>query len=428
MFGLTGAQANHGEDVKEYWWYLDALPSHAWNRWRYHYPQARVPLRGPAGGERPAGQARPRVRAARHRGLRRRPVLDRRGPLRQGRPDRPADGDQRHQRRAGRRHPARAADRLVPQHLVLGRRRPQAGHGGHRRRPRSASSTRSSARWSWLADTGAGRRRADPAVLRERDQHGAAVRRRAGAPRTPRTGSTTTWSAARRPSTRSGAAPSAPSGTSCTVAAGRHGRAAAPAAPGGKSRAARRVRQELRARSWTPGAAEADEFYAELTPAGASADEALVMRQAFAGMLWSKQLYYYDVAPLAGRRPGPAAAARVAPVRAQLPLAQLRRLRHHVDAGQVGVPVVRGLGPGLPLRGAGPRRPGLRQVPADPAVPGVVPAPERRAARLRVGLRRRQPAGAGLGRAGGVRHRRRPRLRLPRAGSSTSCWSTSPGG
>jgi hypothetical protein len=39
-FGLTGAQGNHGEDVKEYWWYLDAIPSHAWNRWRYHYPQA----------------------------------------------------------------------------------------------------------------------------------------------------------------------------------------------------------------------------------------------------------------------------------------------------------------------------------------------------------------------------------------------------
>jgi hypothetical protein len=40
---------------------------------------------------------------------------------------------------------------------------------------------------------------------------------------------------------------------------------------------------------------EADEFYAELTPAGASPDEAMVMRQAFAGMLWCKQLYYYDV-------------------------------------------------------------------------------------------------------------------------------------
>jgi len=42
-FGLTGAQGNHGEDVKEYWWYLDAIPSHAWNRWRYHYPQGPFP-------------------------------------------------------------------------------------------------------------------------------------------------------------------------------------------------------------------------------------------------------------------------------------------------------------------------------------------------------------------------------------------------
>jgi hypothetical protein len=42
--------------------------------------------------------------------------------------------------------------------------------------------------------------------------------------------------------------------------------------------------------------AEADEFYAELTPATATADEAMVMRQAFGGLLWSKQLFYYDVA------------------------------------------------------------------------------------------------------------------------------------
>ncbi len=43
IFGLTGQEGNHGEDAKEYWWYLDALPSHAWNRWRYHYPQAEFP-------------------------------------------------------------------------------------------------------------------------------------------------------------------------------------------------------------------------------------------------------------------------------------------------------------------------------------------------------------------------------------------------
>ncbi|WP_208103797.1 hypothetical protein [Mycolicibacterium sp. CBMA 226] len=42
-FGLTGDEANHGEDVKEYWWNLDGVPSHAWNSWRYHYPQAEFP-------------------------------------------------------------------------------------------------------------------------------------------------------------------------------------------------------------------------------------------------------------------------------------------------------------------------------------------------------------------------------------------------
>lgn len=43
LFGLDGHQGNHGEDVKEYWWYLDATPSHAWLSMRYHYPQRAFP-------------------------------------------------------------------------------------------------------------------------------------------------------------------------------------------------------------------------------------------------------------------------------------------------------------------------------------------------------------------------------------------------
>ena len=43
IFGLTGNEGNHGEDAKEYWWYLDAVPSHAWLSWRYHYPQRAFP-------------------------------------------------------------------------------------------------------------------------------------------------------------------------------------------------------------------------------------------------------------------------------------------------------------------------------------------------------------------------------------------------
>jgi hypothetical protein len=43
IFGLNGPEGNHGEDAKEYWWYLDSTPTHSWMRWRYHYPQSRFP-------------------------------------------------------------------------------------------------------------------------------------------------------------------------------------------------------------------------------------------------------------------------------------------------------------------------------------------------------------------------------------------------
>ena len=42
-FGLTGPEGNHGEDVKDYWWYLDSTPTHSWMSWRYHYPQREFP-------------------------------------------------------------------------------------------------------------------------------------------------------------------------------------------------------------------------------------------------------------------------------------------------------------------------------------------------------------------------------------------------
>ncbi len=44
-FGLTGNQGNHGEDVKEYYFYLDATPSHSYLRYLYKYPQATYPYR-----------------------------------------------------------------------------------------------------------------------------------------------------------------------------------------------------------------------------------------------------------------------------------------------------------------------------------------------------------------------------------------------
>ena len=42
-FGLTNAEGNHGEDVKDYWFYTDNLPTHAYASMVYKYPQARFP-------------------------------------------------------------------------------------------------------------------------------------------------------------------------------------------------------------------------------------------------------------------------------------------------------------------------------------------------------------------------------------------------
>ena len=43
LFGLSGPQGNHGEDVKELYWYLDNTPSHCYMRTLYRYPQNRFP-------------------------------------------------------------------------------------------------------------------------------------------------------------------------------------------------------------------------------------------------------------------------------------------------------------------------------------------------------------------------------------------------
>jgi hypothetical protein len=43
LFGLTGPQGNHGEDVKEYYFYLDSTPTHSYLKFLYKYPQAEYP-------------------------------------------------------------------------------------------------------------------------------------------------------------------------------------------------------------------------------------------------------------------------------------------------------------------------------------------------------------------------------------------------
>jgi Mannosylglycerate hydrolase MGH1-like glycoside hydrolase domain len=59
MFGLSGPQGRHGEDVKENWWYADAVPSHAWLRWQYAYPLDGYPYQGLIDGDAARGRDEP---------------------------------------------------------------------------------------------------------------------------------------------------------------------------------------------------------------------------------------------------------------------------------------------------------------------------------------------------------------------------------
>src|SRR5262249_59719000 len=45
LFGLTNSEGNHGEDVKEYYFYLDSTPTHSYMKYLYKYPQAEYPYR-----------------------------------------------------------------------------------------------------------------------------------------------------------------------------------------------------------------------------------------------------------------------------------------------------------------------------------------------------------------------------------------------
>jgi hypothetical protein len=297
-FGLTGPQGNHGEDVKEYWWYLDAVPSHAWNRWRYHYPQGAFPYDDLV-----------RTNAARNRFQPEYELLDT-GAF---------DGDRYwivevSYAKAG------------PGDVLMTVRVKNAGPDAETLHVLPTAWFRNT--WSWDAgapkpvlagagDTAAG----DTAFRIEHPFLGElellAGQAPGGTSPTPlfcenETNLARLYQAP--PITAypkdgindhviSGAPTVNPEqrGTKCSLWY------QLTVEPG----ATAELRLRLRPRAAQPGAggplgdefvtvnnqrrAEADEFYASLKPDGASDEEAMVMRQAFAGLLWSKQFYYFDV-------------------------------------------------------------------------------------------------------------------------------------
>ena len=86
LFGLTGTEGNHGEDVKEYYFYLDCTPTHSLHAVPLQVSAGGVPLRATRRARTARrGRSAARVRAGRHRRLRRRPLLRRLRRVREGR-------------------------------------------------------------------------------------------------------------------------------------------------------------------------------------------------------------------------------------------------------------------------------------------------------------------------------------------------------
>jgi Mannosylglycerate hydrolase MGH1-like glycoside hydrolase domain len=284
IFGLTGNEGNHGEDAKEYWWYLDALPSHAWNRWRYHYPQRAFPYAELVAENRRRGKLEPEFE------LLDTGVFD---------DDRYwivevdyAKGD--------------------PHDLLMTIRVTNAGPDADTVHVLPTAWYRNT--WAWEPGSEKPELRVGgPArVFTEHPFLGPLELVADGEPKVLFCDNETN---SKRLFGGDSASPAPKDGINDHVVSG--GDTVADAVgtkaafwyqirvePGETATVRVRLRPAVRGGDpWADFDAvaaarldEADQFYAELTPATASEDEALVLRQALAGMLWSKQLYYYEVA------------------------------------------------------------------------------------------------------------------------------------
>jgi hypothetical protein len=305
MFGLTNQEGNHGEDVKEYWWYLDALPSSAWLRWRYHYPQAAFPYDDLVATNRARSKLEPEYELI----------------------DTGIFDDDRYW--IVEVHYAKASPTDILMRVVVRNRGPEAATlhvlptlwfrnewswnpaGGKPSLSAAADGARIDARHAdlgeYVLEVGPGPDGSRPTLLFCENETN--LQRIDGVPSTtsyPKDGindhvvsgaptvnpdRTGTKAAAWYPLTVAGGA-----SAEVRLRLRRSGSAGEPAPAdslGSGFQATMRQRE-----------AEADEFYEDLRRESATDDEQLIMRQAFAGMLWSKQYYGYNVARWLDGDPG----------------------------------------------------------------------------------------------------------------------------
>ena len=314
LFGLTNEEGNHGEDAKEYWWAVDGTPTHSWMQWLYRYPQAEFPY------ERLRAENAARSRLEREYELADTGVLD--------------------------------EDRFFDVQVTYAKASPEdvcivvtaTNHGPDPAPLHLLPQVWFRNTWSWGRDKRQGT--LTPAARAHADGDragggrgrarlpGPVHARRRGQPRRPRAATT-------RPTP---SPCSAPRGTrpgirrTGSTAASSHGDQSArqPVERGHQGRrsgtAGRRWRRGRRSASGCGCAArtrtttcsapgfdevlatrrsEADDFYASVIHPGMSDDDRHVARRAYAGLLWTKQLYRFDVAQwLDGDPDTPAPASR----------------------------------------------------------------------------------------------------------------------
>ena len=142
--------------------------------------------------------------------------------------------------------------------------------------------------------------------------------------------------------------------------------------------------------------ADADEFYQRIAPSALTEDQRRVHRQALAGLLWSKQYYYFDLERWLREHKSHPLLETARQRRAEYGMVPHAERRRDLHAGQVGVSVVCGLGPGVPHDLTCPGGFRFRQGAAAADAAQSVLSPQRPDPGLRVELQRRQSAGACL--------------------------------
>jgi len=284
LFGLTNSEGNHGEDVKEYYFYLDSTPTHSYMKYLYKYPQREFPYRDLVDTNR--GRSRDELEYE---------LLDT-GVF---------DDD-------------RYFDVFVeyakaePEDLLI-------RISVHNRGPESAQlhllpTLWFRNTWAWQNDATKPtlRQAGDAAIEASHPQLGECVLSCEGAPELlfteNETNNTRLWAQPNgSPYVKDAFHEFVVSGRRDLVNPARTGTKAAAHymldVPAGDVRVVRlRLGAHASARSFqgfdalmATRLADADEFYDRITPRSLGEDERRVHRQALAGMLWSKQYYYFDL-------------------------------------------------------------------------------------------------------------------------------------